>query len=179
MTLGSSTRIDLPAAGVHHVDTARSTLTFTGRHLFGLGTVRGTFDISEARVVVADPVTDSTVTAVVDPASFRSGHARRDQDVVSRRYLDVAAHPTIRFTSTGLRPDGDRWVLTGTVGAHGRDVPVELVVDRAEQAGGVVRVHARAEGLDRHAWGVTGGRGLVGRHFALDLDLALEGAGRG
>ena len=174
MTLGSTTSIEIPTAGRYRVDPARSTLSYTGKHMFGLGTVRATFAITSGEIRVTDPVTESTVTAVVDAASFASGNARRDRDVTGAKYLDAATHPEIRFTSTGLRQDGDRWVLGGTVTAHGSSVPVELVIDRAAREGSGMRVHARAEHLDRHDFGITGSRGMVGRELDLDLDLVAD-----
>ncbi|GAB3315691.1 YceI family protein [Geodermatophilus aquaeductus] len=176
MTVGSATPIEIPTAGRYRIDPRRSTLAYTGRHLFGLGTVHATFQVLSGEVVVADPVTGTTVAAVVDAGSFSSGNARRDRDVTGAGLLDSDAHPEIRFTCTGTRQDGDRWLLAGTVTAHGVSVPVELAIDRCAREGTGMRVHARAEHLDRHAFGVTGGRGMVGRHLDLDLDVVADPA---
>jgi hypothetical protein len=34
-----------------------------------------------------------------------------------------------------------------------------------------MRVHASAHHLDRHAFGITGAKGMVGRHLDLDFDV--------
>lgn len=138
--------------------------------------MHATFQVLSGEVVVADPVTGTTVAAVVDAGSFSSGNARRDRDVTGAGLLDSDAHPEIRFTCTGTRRDGERWLLGGTVTAHGVSVPVELAMDRCAREGSGMRVHARAEHLDRHAFGVTGGRGMVGRHLDLDLDVVADPA---
>jgi hypothetical protein len=62
-------------------------------------------------------------------------------------------------------------VLSGTVTAHGTTVPVDVVIDRLTPEEDGMRVHARAEHLDRYAFGVTGSKGMVGRHLDLDFDV--------
>jgi polyisoprenoid-binding protein YceI len=93
--------------------------------------------------------------------------------VTGASLLDVATHPDITFVSQGLRADGDsgRWLMTGRVTAHATSVPVEVVIDRAAPEPGGVRLHGRAEHLDRYAFGVTKSKGMVGRYLDLDLDV--------
>jgi hypothetical protein len=50
------------------------------------------------------------------------------------------------------------------------------MIDRVTPEGSGMRVHARAEHLDRHAFGITGSRGMVGRYLDLDFDLLAERA---
>jgi polyisoprenoid-binding protein YceI len=172
MTATTAVRVELPAQGRYRIDPARSVVGYSGKHLFGLGTVHATFAIREGDLQVAETADASTASVTIDAASFASGNARRDRDVAAGGLLDVVRHPDIRFRSTGLRQADDGWHLAGTVTAHGQTVPVELTVDRVEPDGeGTVRLHARAEHLDRYAFGVTGSRGMVGRY--LDLDLAV------
>jgi hypothetical protein len=68
-------------------------------------------------------------------------------------------------------------VLRGTVTAHGTAVPVDVVIDRMVPDGNGMRVLARAEHLDRHAFGITGSAGMVGRYLDLDFDVLAERAG--
>jgi polyisoprenoid-binding protein YceI len=176
MTLSSSPLVQAPAFGTYRVDPRRSTVSYSGRHMFGLGTVHATFAVTTGEVQVLDPVADSTVLVTMDPASFSSGNAKRDRDVVSASLLDCATHPEISFTSRGLREDADHWVLSGTVTAHGTAVQVDVVIDRVTPEGEGMRVHARAHHLDRHAFGITGSRGMVGRYLDLDFDVLAERA---
>jgi polyisoprenoid-binding protein YceI len=164
--------VEIPSIGTYRLDPARSTLSYSGRHMFGLGVVHAAFAIDSGELRVADPLTASTVTVTVDAGSFRSNSAKRDSDVRGPGLLDVAAYPTITFVSDGLRPDGDRgWVLTGSVTAHGTSAPVEIAVDRATPEPVGFRLHGRAHRLDRYAFGVTGSKGMVGRYLDLDLDV--------
>jgi hypothetical protein len=67
--------------------------------------------------------------------------------------------------------DGDGFRLTGIVTAHGRVVPVEVLLDHVTTETGGVRMHARAEHLDRNAFGVTKAKGMVARYLDLDFDV--------
>lgn len=85
--------VQLPPAGTYEVDPARSSLTFTTRHMFGLGKVTGTFQLESGTVTVAEPVTRSTAQAVVEAGSFRTGTPRRDDHVRSPPSFTRTATP--------------------------------------------------------------------------------------
>ena len=93
------------------------------------------------------------------------------RDVRGATLLDVAAHPDITFAANQLGWDGSHWLLSGRMTAHGTAMPVEVVCDRVALEPGGVLVHAHAHHLDRHAFGITGSKGMVGRY--LDLDLVI------
>lgn len=95
MTASSLASIDVPQPGSYRVDPQRSSVSYSGRHMFGLGVVHATFAIASGELRVADPSTASTVTVTVDAGSFHSTNAKRDQQVRSAALLDVAAYPTI------------------------------------------------------------------------------------
>lgn len=170
MTFERAAPIEVPTAGMYRIDPQRSKVAYSGRHMFGLGVVHATFAISSGELLIAEPPTASTVVVSVDAGSFTSGNPRRDKDVRAASLLDVATYPTITFTSEGLREEAEGWLLTGAVTAHGTTVPVELVIDRVMREGDGIRVHARAERLDRYAFGVTKSKGMVGRYLDLELD---------
>jgi len=174
MTADSTTAtVQIPRAGTYRLDPQRSKVSYSGRHMFGMGVVHATFIIRSGELRVADPITASTVTVTVDAGSFESHNRKRDNDVRGASLLDVAAYPDITFVSDGLRTDGDsgRWLMSGTVTAHGNSVPVEVVIREATPDGEGVHLRARAEHLDRYAFGVTKSKGMVGRHLDLDLDV--------
>jgi polyisoprenoid-binding protein YceI len=103
--------VQIPAAGTYQLDPAASTVTFATRHIFGLAPVKGTFRLISGQITIADPVTSSTASAVIDAASFATGNPQRDKDVKSARLLHVRDHPQITFQSTELVRDGDTWRL--------------------------------------------------------------------
>ena len=171
MTAQHATSVQAPPAGTYRIDPQRSQVAYTGHHMFGLGVVHATFAISSGQIQVADPLTGSRVVVTVEAGSFRSSSAKRDKDVRSASLLDVAAHPDITFCSEALRRDGDTWRVSGIVTAHGKAVPVEVIIDHVMPETGGVRVHGRADHLDRYAFGVTNGKGMVGRYLDLDLEV--------
>ena len=164
-------RLGAPAAGRYRLDPETSNIGYSSKHMFGLGTVHASFSVISGEIEVTDPRSASKVSVTVDAASFTSNSAKRDRDVRSTSLLDVAHHPDITFLSEDLRRDGDEWRLTGSITAHGNVVSVEVLIDRMTPETTGVRMHARAEHLDRLAFGVTKGRGMVGRYLDLDLDV--------
>ncbi|WP_042387119.1 YceI family protein [Streptacidiphilus melanogenes] len=154
--------------GRYVIDPSGSSVTFTTRHLFGLGLVRGSFAIRSGAVELAGPVTASAVTAELDAGSFRTGNDARDATVRSPKLLDTDRHPRIVFVSEQVSEQE----VTGTLTVHGVSRPVRLTVTdttvSAEGSGFHVRATTR---IDRTDFGVTAMRGLAGRHLALTVEV--------
>jgi len=160
--------VQIPAAGTYRLDPAASSVTFTTRHMFGLGGVKGSFGLVSGEITISDPATSSTTSAVIDAASFATGSAARDKDVKSANFLHVQAHPQITFRSTELARDGDRWLLRGQITARGNTAPAELRVTeaRTDEDGLLLRAAGR---VDRYAHGITKKKGMAGRYLDLDI----------
>jgi polyisoprenoid-binding protein YceI len=171
MTAARTATVEVPPAGTYRIDPQRSTVSYSGRHMFGLGAVHATFTIRSGELQITDPPSRSSTRVLIDADSFSSGNPSWDKDVRSAALLDTAAYPGITFIADNLRNNGDSWALTGAVTAHGKTVPVELKIDRAAREGSAMRVHARAAHLDRYAFGVVNKKGMVGRYLDLDLDV--------
>jgi polyisoprenoid-binding protein YceI len=169
MTEGTASTAVL-ALGTYRLDPTKTEVHYTGKHLFGLGTVHATFTIEDGELRIREPLATSTVTVTVDAASFSSANKKRDKDVRSSALLDVVTYPAITFKSEGLQQSGDTLVVTGTVTAHGHTVPVDIRIDSITREGAGIRLHGAAEHLDRTAFGITGSRGMVGRYLDLELD---------
>ena len=104
-----TTAVQLPATGAYRLDPAKSRISFATRHMFGTGAVKGRFGPVSGEISVAEPVTASTVTAAASSRGFTAGHAKRDTQVLSDKFLHADAHPQIVFRSTGLGQDGGKW----------------------------------------------------------------------
>jgi polyisoprenoid-binding protein YceI len=165
--------IAAPASGTYRIDAARSAITFTTRHLFGLGGVRGRFDLGAGEIRIADPLDESSVRANISAASFRTGNPSRDSAVRSARLLDAGAHPDITFVSRCLEQAGGRWVLHGLLSVRGKAHPVELLIEEAQPAGPDLHVRASA-GIDRYDLGITRAKGLAARHLGFRLDIVAH-----
>jgi polyisoprenoid-binding protein YceI len=151
--------------GHYQIDTARSSVTFRTRHLFGLGPVRGRFTVRGGSVDVTEPPQASTVRAEIDAASFHTGNPVRDKIVNSARFLDGARHPVLVFTSRRCGPEA----IDGTLTVCGVSRPVRLVIGELEPAAGAFTARASTR-IDRTQFGLTASRGLAGRY----LDVSFE-----
>jgi polyisoprenoid-binding protein YceI len=166
--MSETATVQIPPPGTYRLDPAASSITFTTRHMFGLGGVRGSFRLISGEITITDPVASSTASAVVDAASFDTGSAARDKDVKSATFLHVREHPQITFTTTGLVQQGDQWVLRGQVTARGQSAPAELAVTEARPDGDGLLVKATTR-IDRYAHGLTKKKGMAGRYLDLEL----------
>jgi polyisoprenoid-binding protein YceI len=158
------------APGAYRIDPARSRVRFAIKEGFGLMTARGTFTVRDGIVSVSAEPEASSATATVDVASFKTDKPRRDSVVVSTRFLNAAAHPTMRFASTRLACVDGTWTLTGLLTACGvvSEVSLHLVDGAATVTGCRFAATAR---IDRHAFGVTAARGLVARWLDVEFDI--------
>ncbi|MHB9863368.1 YceI family protein [Streptomyces sp. YIM S03343] len=163
--------IKAPTPGRYDIDVPRSQITFTTKHMFGLGTVRGSFQLRGGTVALAEPLTATRVDAVADAASFDTGNEKRDRQVLSKTLLDTATYPDIAFTSTAAEQDATgAWTLQGHLTAHGVRAPVTFTVAKAEVDGEEIAVEATAT-VDRYAHGVTKLKGMAARRLRLTASI--------
>jgi polyisoprenoid-binding protein YceI len=165
-----------PRPGHYDIDPDQSRVTFTTRHLFGLGRVAGSFAVRGGTADIADPVAASAIYAEIETASFRTRNRQRDHAVLAPRFLDPAGHPVMTFRSDRIEaaggaaaPGQQGQVLTGTLTVRGTTRPVTLTVTRCEVSRGAFAARATAR-IDRTDFGITAARGLAARY----LDLTVE-----
>ena len=172
MTAPSSTAIQLPAVGTYRIDPTTSKITFNAKHMFGMGTVNGSFAVASGEIVVAEPVSGTRVTASASSQSFESANPKRDTQVKSESFLHADAYPLISFSSTTFVREGDRWVLRGEITARGTTAPVEftLLESHADAAGLMLRATGT---VDRYAHQITKMKGMAGRYLNLEISLRV------
>jgi len=121
------------------------------------------------QIVITEPVSSSHVEAAASAHSFHSASRMRDGQVKSAKFLDAEAYPEIRFTSTELVRDGDRWLVRGKITARGTAAPVELTL--VESSAVTAGLTLRATGkVDRYAHGITKMKGMAGRYLTLEIN---------
>lgn len=174
MTDRSRTSSIVPPAGRYSMDPERSRVTYSGKHRFGTGTVHATFTVREGDLSIGVAGAPFSANITIDAASFASDSARRDKDVRSAGLLDVERYPDITFASRTMHETEGGWLVPGTVTAHGHTVPVEVQVDSLVSDGPDLRIRGSAVHLDRTAFGVTRGRGMVGRYLDLEIDVVAR-----
>ncbi len=154
------------STGTWTIDPVHSTVGFSVRHLM-VSKVRGKFDDFSGAITVADDGIPS-VSAEVSTASVNTGNEQRDAHLRSADFFDVVKYPTATFTSTGVRPNGDDYVLEGDLTIKGVTRPVSLALE----FNGVNPGMGQGEVAGFEASVV-----LNRRDFGIDIDMPLETGG--
>src|SRR5215469_18054364 len=106
--------VEIPGyvAGTWTIDPVHSEVSFQVRHMM-VSKVRGRFDKFEGTFVTAADPLESTVTASVDLSTINTGQEQRDAHIRSADFFEVETYPTMTYQSTGVRADGDVYILDG------------------------------------------------------------------
>jgi len=173
---------ELPGPGTWVIDVSHSSVEFVARHLM-VSKVRGGFRAFTGSVVVAEPVTDSTVEVTIEAASFDSGDENRDGHVRGEDFLDVERFPQLTFKGGAPRRSGSEWVLPGELTIRDATRPVELAVEAlgviADPWGNEKAVFSATTEIDREDFGITWnaalevGGVLVGPKVRIEIDVQL------
>lgn len=156
------------AAGSWNADTVHSDVSFKVRHM-AVGKARGNFELASATLTVGeDGIPGASVTAVIDATSVETKSEQRNEHVKSADFLHVEQHPTIEFTSTGVRDfDGENFILVGDLTVHGVSKPVELATE-------FLGATTDAYGKERAGFSAT--TSISRAEFGVDIQLGF-GAG--
>ncbi|MEU7530012.1 YceI family protein [Saccharothrix sp. NPDC042600] len=163
-------------AGTWAIDPVHSDVSFVVRHL-GISKVRGHFDTFEGQIVTAENPLESTVTAKIETASINTKNEARDAHVRNEDFLDVEKYPELTFTSTGVRANGEGFIVDGELTLRGVTKTVELELELNGFGDGfegakVAGFSASTE-ISRKDFGVTGGAAgaAVGDKITILLEI--------
>jgi polyisoprenoid-binding protein YceI len=180
MTVLESAAAPTHLIGAWKIDPVHSEVSFTVRHLM-VSKVRGRFGDFGGTIVIADDAHESRVEAVIALASIDTGNEGRDDHIRSADFFDVDQYPELTYRSTGVRADGDDFIVDGELSLHGvtKQVPlhVEVAGFQASTPFGDTRVgfSATAE-INRDDFGITFNTVLEGGGVGLGrkIQIALE-----
>jgi len=191
----SASLIEIPgyATGTWMIDPAHSDVGFVIRHLM-ISNVRGHFTRFEGQIVTAEDPLESEVTVTVDMTSIDTANATRDAHLRTADFFEVVRYPTMSYRSTGIRPDGDGFVMEGELTLKGTTRPVPLkpeingfgVDPFAPDPAAGARAGFTATGeINRMDFGVSynaplpGGGALLGEkvQIILEIEAALRAEG--
>jgi polyisoprenoid-binding protein YceI len=114
------------SAEMYVVDPAHTSVSFTIRHLM-IYKVRGKFhEYSGTIMYDENDITKSAMHGTIKVASIDTDNEKRDQDLRSAQFFDVARSPDITFASTGVEKNGDAYVLIGDLTIRGTTKEVAL-----------------------------------------------------
>ena len=161
---------------VWYFDPAYSTAEFVVRNFFY--NVNGRFSVLEGSIALdEDDIRQSSVTATIKANSIDTGNKRRDTHLKSADFVDAERFPDIEFKSTKVQRGRDRDSLDveGTLTVKGKSVPIALAVnemDRSRSPNGEEYIYYSATTeLDRFAFGINYGRGLIGRKLKVTINV--------
>ena len=154
-------------AGTWTIDASHSEVSFTVRHM-AVSKVRGRFGGVTGPVVTTENPADSSVTAEIDVTSITTFNEQRDGHIKSGDFFAVDEHPHASFRSTGLRFDGDDFLLDGELTLKGVTKPVTLTLE--------------VSGFGPDAYGGTragfSAKGTINRKdFGIEFDARLDNGG--
>ena len=123
-----SSILTVRANDTYKIDPVHSAISFKVRHFFSY--VNGRFGKFEGTINVdPDHPEKSSVTATIDAASVDTKNDRRDSDLRSDHFFDVAKYPTITFKSKSVKQTGaDSGDILGDLTMHGVTKEITLHV---------------------------------------------------
>lgn len=168
--------------GTWALEDQHTKIGFMAKHLM-VTKVRGHFADYQGKVEIADDLTDSSIEVTIDAASITTGASDRDEHLRSGDFLDVANYPELRFVSTEISQDGDRFEIIGDLTVRDVTRPITLMAtyeDTVTDPWGNERIafSARSD-INREDWGLTwnaaleGGGWLVSKHVVLEIEGQL------
>jgi polyisoprenoid-binding protein YceI len=162
------------------VDPVHSTAQFTARH-FGIVPVIGTIPISSASVTL-NPGTQIPIAVVaeLDVSKLDTHNDKRDGDLRSDHFFNVASTPDMRFVSTKIEgTDPKHFTVTGDFTMHGQTHPVvlnaQVVASGKSPRGRSIIAYAATATVDRTQWGMSYGTVVVGNNVDLSLNVEADG----
>ena len=167
------------------IDPAHTAAGFAVKHLM-ISTVRGQFKGVTGAVNWDDQdISKSTIDVTIDANTVDTSEPKRDADLKSDKFFDVAKYPTITFKSKKIEQvSAGKLKITGDLTIHG--VTKEVMLDVEGPTGpvkdpwGNTRVAANAAAkVNRQDFGVKwnasvdGGGVVVGDDVTITIDLEL------
>lgn len=129
MTAVAEATVATPAGGrtAWKLDPAHSTVEFAVKHMM-ISTVKGRISDVDATIYTDERnPRNSSVEATLRAASIDTRTDQRDQHLRSADFLNVEKYPEIRFKSTRIQGDKERFQVTGDLTI--RDVTKEITLD--------------------------------------------------
>jgi len=152
--------VEIPGyvAGRWTIDPVHSEVSFVVRHMM-VSKVRGRFDNFEGTIETAPDPLQSTVTASVDLSSVNTGNETRDNHIRSEDFFHIEKHPVMAFRSTGIRPEGENFLLDGDLTLRGVTKSVTFFLELngfgPDPYGGTRAGFSATTEINRNEWNVS------------------------
>jgi len=158
--------------GTWSVDRRRSEIGFAVKSLWGLATVRGTFDAFEGTVTSRDGALTGKLQ--IDAASLDTGNRKRDTHLRSADFFDVDRRPHVTFAASAIDQAADGPVIVGELAVASSRVPLRIPIGLTHEPDGTLRLTGGTT-IERAAAGMTWNwLGSVRGSAKLNVHLALQ-----
>lgn len=162
----------------YEIDSGHTHIRFSVER-FGFADTVGVFPVSEGVIVIdVENPAQSRVEAAVDTRAVWTGLALRDEHVRGPAWLDVEAHPTVRFASTSVElTDVNRATVTGDFTLWGitREETFEVTLNRIgpdpSQEGREAAGFSISGAIQRSDYGHTIAAALIGDEVEIEMDV--------
>jgi polyisoprenoid-binding protein YceI len=168
------------------IDSDHSVARFSIRH-FMIANVVGLFSRISGVILFAPPdLTRLSVEAEVEVRSLTTGHAERDEHLLSPDYFDAAKYPNILFKSTNVEPvRGNHFKIEGRLTMKGITNPITLEADffgpvKSPFSGKTCIGFSAVGRINRENYGMRsnvpmeGGGLVIGREVEVALDTEAD-----
>lgn len=151
--------------GTWALDTVHSQVSYAVKHA-GISLFRGNVDGFDASLA------DGTLSGSAPATGIRVEGEDFAAHLLSPEFFDAERHPTLSFTSTELRRDGDELVVEGGLEIRGERRPVKLTGTIAGPANDRIGISLEAV-IDRTDFGITWNMELPNGGAVLENEVKL------
>ena len=175
----------LATASTWQIDPVHTNIQFSVRHLM-ISNVKGVFHKFTGAFKIDDKdITKSKASSVIDVNSIDTGIEKRDEDLRSTNFFDVAKYPTMTFVSKKFtRVGANKFKMTGDLTMHGITREVVLDMEGLETVvkdpwGNMRRGVTLATKINRRDFGLTYNKVLetggvvVGDEVAINIEVEM------
>ena len=158
--------VEAPAAAVvYNLDTANSTVSWTGKKPTGAHT--GTINLADGMVKVQDGAVESgsftidmtsiNVTDLEgDEKASLEGHLKGEGEDKQDHFFNVAKYPTATFKITGIADENGKTMIQGNLNMKGTEKNISFPA-MVSMNGDVMTLESEVFTIDRTTWGVNYG----------------------
>lgn len=166
----------------YQLDASHTQVGFKVKHL-GISTVSGQFKDFSADISYDGKPETLSMSAEIVVDSIDTGNEKRDAHLKNEDFFEASTYPTITFESTGVKSDGDDYMLTGnlTMKDVTKEVALELningPVDSPWGDGSQIIGLALSGTVNRQDFGVAHGGAsdnLIGDEITLDINAEAK-----
>jgi polyisoprenoid-binding protein YceI len=175
----------MATASTWRIDPEHTSIQFTVRHMM-VSNVKGVFHKFNGQFEIDDKeITNARASAVIDVASIDTGIEKRDEDLRSPNFFDVAKYPSMTFVSKKIvRTGANSFRMTGDLTMHGVTREVVLDMEGLETVvkdpwGNMRRGATLATMINRKDFGLTynklleTGGVVVGEEVKINIEVEL------